>query len=492
MMSVPKVGIISFYGSENENLDWYWKGIAQAHKELREFLEKNHVDVVDSTQFFSKGVHTETELNKISRKFVNEHVEAILIETYNVPPKALFLHAVLSLPVHFALYGSFNPSLKSALGLMRSGQFIWENLRNKQAITSHRFWGVGKYMIQWIRGMSALYHLRNDTFVVFSAQTDAFSEAEYKFILDNLGGSISVVPISLVLEAAESISNKQAENFLTLLKEKGLLNFLKGKTVLKDELLHQIKFLLAVKKWVNSSRMEAINVIGFDQSACEVLREQVFNIGFLSTFLPFPVGVKDSKTSFPIVGEVDETLLFSTALLSKISYPVSAFSGAVNIADYHFFLVSSPWGAPAYYAGGSLEENNILSNINIERDCETYRDVTPGFEVSSGEMTTANLAKLPGGRYIMQIGEGWSREITPEMRQNIQWGKGWPRLAIDLGVRPYLLIQTLGSPFIALTMKRNANEIKAVCDQLQLPVMRLDSEAAVKEFRDHFRTGRVI
>ncbi len=491
MDSYPKIGILTFRIPQNTSRNGYLKNAKQATKELTQFLHDNQIVPVNSTDWFPKGIQNETELPELFRRFEQEKVEAVLVEMYDIPPTKLFLKAMVSMPVPFALYGTPHPALKSALGLIHGGQLIWENLKQPQAISSHRFWGIGRYLLRWIQGMSALYNLRKGTFVIFSEKTENYSEIEYEFLTHNLEALVSIANIRDILEIVETVSEKQAAHSLNYLLKNGLV-LTNAQNVSTKDVLHQIKFVLAFEQWMLSSEIGSINSIGFDHSTQNLLKKMNLNLGLLSTFSPYLDRKQAAKSHFPIIGEVDETLLFSSALLSKISFPVPAFCGNVHFADTHSFLISSPWGAPAYYASGLAEGPAIFSNISLQKDCDFHWGVTPGFEVLTGEVTVATLAKLPGNRYVMQMGEGWSREITQEIRQTIQWGAPWPHLAIDLGVRPYLLIQTLGSPFVSVVMKRNADEIQAVCEQLRVPVIEMDSELSIKEFRDTFRTGRAF
>ncbi|NOY78196.1 MAG: hypothetical protein GXO76_10055 [Calditrichaeota bacterium] len=487
----PKIGILTFHMPQNASLDRYAKHAKEATVELAGFLKENQVVAVHSTQWFPKGIQNESQLASLFQQFEQEKVEAVLVEMYDIPPAKLFLKAMLTMPTPFALYGTPHPSLKSALGLIRGGQLIWENLRQPQAISSHRFWGIGRYLLRWIRGMSALYNLRKGTFVIFSEKVENYSEIEYEFLTHNLEALVSIATVQDILKRIETIPEEQVDYSLDYLHKNGLALTDLHKVSPKD-VRHQIKFVLAFEQWVLSSGIPSINTVGFDTSAQKYLKEIGANLGFLSTFFPYLNPGRIPLKYFPIIGEVDETLLFTSALLSRIAFPIPAFCGSVHLADTHSFLISSPWGAPAYYATGLAEGSSIFSNISLQKDCGSGWGITPGFEVLTGEATVATLAKLPGSRYIMQIGEGWSREITSEIRQNIQWGTPWPRLAIDLGVRPYLLIQTLGSPFVSVVMKRNADEIRVVCEQLRVPVIAMDSEQSIKEFRDTFRTGRVF
>jgi len=491
MTFLPKIGILSLHMPQNAGLKWYLESSKKANENLLRFLKNNQVYVVDSRQSFPNGVRNETELSEIFATFKRERVQVVLVEMYDVPPEKLFLKAMLTMPVPFALYGTPHPALKSALGLIRGGQLIWENLKQPQAISSHRFWGVGRYLLRWIQGMSALYNLRKGTFVIFSEKTENYSETEYEFLTQNLEALVSIVNIQDILEIVETVSEKQAIHSLNYLLKNGLV-LTNAQDVSRKDVLHQIKFVLAFQRWIRSSEIESINSVGFDPSTEKFLKSLNLNIGFLSAFFPYLDRHQTAQNGFPIIRKVDETLLFTSALLSKISFPVPAFSGNVHFADTHSFLISSPWGAPAYYASGLTEGSAIFSNISIQKDCDSHWGVTAGFEALTGEVTVATLSKLPGNRYVMQMGEGWSREITQEMRQIIQWGVSWPHIAIDLGVRPYLLIQTLGSPFVSVIMKRNADEIQAVCEQLQVPVIAMDSEVSIKEFRDTFRTGRAF
>ena len=487
----PRIGILTFYIPQNASYNWYQKNAKQATEELTKFLRDNKVEVISSANWFSKGIQNEAELSKLFHRFEQERVEAVLVEMYDVPPANLFLKAMLSMPVPFALYGTPNSSLKSALGLIRGGQLIWENIKKPQVVSSHRFWGIGRYLLRWIRAMSSLYNLRNGTFVIFSEKTEGYSEIEYEFLTHNLESLVNIANIQDILEIVETIPEEHALRSLDYLVKNGLALASDPNVPTKDVLL-QIKFALAFKQWVLSSGIASINIAAFDNSTQKFLKKMNLNLGFLSTFFPYLDQKQSSRNQFPIIGEVDETLLFTSALLSKISFPTPAFSGMVHFADTHFFLITSPWGAPAYYASGLYEGSSIFSNISLQKDCNSHCGTTPGFEVLTGEVTMATLAKLPGNRYIMQMGEGWSREITSEMRQNIRWGTNWPRLAIDLGVRPYLLIQSLGSPFVSSVMKRNADEIQIVCEQLRVPIIAVDSESSIKEFRDTFRTGRAF
>ncbi len=487
----PKIGIVAFCISQNTPHPDYQRSAKQATEELTKFLRDNQIVTIHSKEWFPKGIQNEMELAELFGRFEKEKVKAILVEMYDIPPKKLFLKAMLSMPAPFALYGTPHSSLKSALGLIRGGQFIWENLKQPQAISSHRFWGIGRYLLRWIRGMSAFYNLRKGTFVIFSEKAEIYSEIEYEFLTHNLESLVSIAAIQDILKIIETISEKQAADSLDFLVRNGL-SLAAAKNVSVEDLHHQIKFVLAFKQWVFSSGIEGINGVAFDNTTQKFFKRLNLNLGFLSTFFPYLDPEKSIQKNFPILGEIDETLLFTSALLSKISFPVPAFSGNVHLADSHSFLISSPWGAPAFYASGLAEGAGIFSNISLQKDCDSHRGITPGFEVLTGEATVATLARLPGNRYIMQMGEGWSREITGEIRQTIQWGTPWPHLAIDLGVRPYLLIQTLGSPFVSVIMKRNADEIQAVCEQLRVPVVAMDSELSIKEFRDTFRTGRVF
>lgn len=489
----PKIGIVSFFIRKNEKLSWFQKAVQESHRELCDFLEKSHIDYSDTTALSSgKGIRNEADLEAVLQKLEREGVSAVLVEMTDIPPTKLFLKTVAALPVPFALLGNPHPGLKSAPGLVRGSQLIWENLSDREAVASHRLWGVGRYMLHWVYGMHALHNLKKGEFVIFSDETDPVTYANYNFILDTLGSEIVSFPVSNLVALKEAVASKKAEKLLREFQRLGLHIELPENTETSGQLIEHLKFLIAFESWLQEdSDLASPNVVAFDQAALEYLRKCDLNPAFLTTFLPVLAQLEGRELNFSVVGEAEETLLFSVGMLTRVAAPNQAFSGLIHMANQHFFMVSSPWGASAFFAGGGLAESEALANVTVQPNCETHWGLMPGFEVLTGEVTVANLARLPGGKFIMQIGEGWSREITLEMRQALRWGQSWPKIAIDLGIPPYLLIQTLGSPAVSLSMKRFAKEIQVICEQLHLPMMSLDSERELKEFRNIFRMGRM-
>ena len=493
MENRPKIGIVSFYIEKNEKLPWFQQAVAESHRELREFLKESHIGVADTTTLSDgKGIGSEADVKAVLDMLKRERVSAVLVEITDIPPTDLFVKTTAAFPVPFALLGNPNPGLKSAPGLVRAGQLIWEKMKEPGAVAAHRLWGVGRYMLHWVYGMHALHGLKRGEFVLFSDEEGQDDVEKYPFLLEKLGARMFEFPVRDLIVLKETVSQKQAERVLKTLKDLGLHLSISEEPEAASLLFDHLKFLKAFTDWVEKdSGLASPNVVAFDESALNQLQRLNLNPAFLTTFAPVLAKIEGREMSFPVVGQADETLLFSAGMLSRVAAPNQAFSGLIHMANQHFFMVSSPWGASAYYAGGGLAENEALANITVQSNCETHWGLIPGFEVLTGEVTVANLARLPGGQFILQIGEGWSREINSEMREALRWGQSWPKIAIDLGIPPYLLIQTLGSPVVSLTMKRFAKEIQVICEQLHLPMMSLDSERELKEFRNIFRMGRM-
>ncbi len=492
MKNRPKIGIVSFHIARNEKLSWFQKAVNEAHRELCDFLEESHIRYVDTTTLFSgRGIRNATDVEKVQEKLRAEKVSAVLVEMTDSPPADLFLKTVSSFSVPFALLGNPHPGLKSALGLVSGGQLIWEKLNDQDAVASHRLWGVGRYMLHWVYGMHALYNLKQGEFVVFSEEEKSPTGGTESFLSKMVQAQVVRRPVRRLIALKETVSEKQAEKLLRDFQKLGL-HLISDKPDFQEKVIEHLKFLKAFDSWfTKDSDLNSPNVMAFDASALQALQEFDLNPAFLSTFAPVLAQMDGREMAFPFVGQAEETLLFSASLLSRVASPAQSFSGLIHMANQHFFMVSSPWGASAFFAGGGLVENEALANISVQPNCAIHWGLMPEFEVLTGEVTVANLARLPGGQLVLQVGEGWSREITEEMRQTLKWGQAWPKIAIDLGIPPYLLIQTLGAPVVTLSMKRFAKEIQVICEQLHLPMMSLDSERELKEFRNVFRMGRM-
>ncbi|MBN2072517.1 MAG: hypothetical protein JW770_01055, partial [Actinobacteria bacterium] len=113
-----------------------------------------------------------------------------------------------------------------------------------------------------------------------------------------------------------------------------------------------------------------------------------------------------------------------------------------------------------------------------------------GKEISA--ITVARLTRIRGKHY-MQLGKG--RGLDARKVLNLKYGenidrhlgKAWGKVVIDLGVSARNFVKVIGANHLTVTAGDFTEEIEIFCRQVDIPVVRIDSDQEMESFYKDIR-----
>lgn len=486
----PKVGIISFtdpretaFAIERERY------IEKSHIDLKDFLQKREVEVCDPVNELRKGwrdvfgIRSISEVNQCALRFKSEDIHALIIGCWHWTEPMLPIHLVRELNLPLLLFTQDDPTWAGAVHLSATGASLWEAAPNHHAVIHERVIGDKEQVLRWIRGVTALQRLKKSSLLLWGGTYCLRMEHlqdDIPRLKSFLVGDILSEGQYILIKRAEEISLRRVDSFLKWLQEGGVQITYDGSMLTEEVLKKQIALYLAARDRLQE--LEGESLLGASLKCQPELSVEYGVTGCLiPSFLPFGEDSEGPREIIATVCEGDIKGLISCALLEQIAPETPPLFGDLKYIGRDHIIISNCGGSSIYYAANSTRAKDVLPKVTIKGQCQGESGGAVGYDGAPGEITLARLTKIKG-QYYMQLGLGKIREITPQVRENIKWGRMWPHVAIDLGVNPQKLARIIGSNHLSGTPSNLLEEVFYACREAEIPVVRIDSEEQMEEF----------
>jgi len=486
----PAVGVLSFTAElKRSGLDDLERRNRRLHQELVTYLESQGMTIVDPAASMvgegSFGVHTQDQVSAAARILRDQGAEAVVLGLWNWTDCILAKHLASELPLPLALFTEDDIRFAGHVAIAAVGATLWQCPPNEYALRHFRT--VDKEeLVTWLRGVTSLSKLRSGSILMWGGSyclkmehlEDDFTTLKLQWVKD-----ILVESEYYLIKRSEQIRECQGERisrFVTWLRDGGAQITFDDEMFDASILRTQVSMYLAAKDRL--AELEGEHIIGVSiRDQPELSMEYGVTSCLLPAFLPFPVDAEGSKEIVPTVCEGDVKGLITCALLGYIRPDVPPLFGDLRIGP-DYVLISNCGGASVFYAARSNEPAEVLPRITLRGQCQGASGGAIGFLGERGPITMARLTRI-GRDYFMQLGFGEAMPYPREKANEYHIGPMWPFTAIDLGVDPKEVLKTVGSNHFSAMIGNVVEEVGYACQQVGIPVVRLDSIEDMRAFR---------
>ncbi len=487
----PKVGILSFteprettaFVSQRENY------IQDRHRELRSYLERNRVSVVDplsemrsaGDKYF--GLRKMAEVEEAVRRLRSEGIEALVIGCWHWTEPMLPLYATRELNLPVSLFTEDDPTWAGATNISATGASLWEEAPNRHALTHERILADKSTLVKWVRGVTALERLKRSSLLLWGGTYCLRMEHlqdDIPRLKSFLVGDILTEGQYILIRRAEKMPPSRINAFLTWLNE-NRVQISYDETMLSEQLLRrQIALYLAARDRLQELGEERIVGVSV-RCQPELSEEYGVTACLLPSFLPFGEDNEGERRIVSAVCEGDIKGLLTSALLANLSAGVPALFGDLKYVGKDYLIISNCGGSSVYYARNSNQASKVLPYVRIKGQCQGAAGGAVGYDGQPGPLTVARLIRIRG-QYFFQMGLGESLEITSQIRERIKWGRMWPHIAISLGVDPAKLTRVAGSNHYSAIPGDFTAELRYAAREAGIPVVPIDSDEGLEDF----------
>ncbi|NPV53927.1 MAG: hypothetical protein HPY71_10440 [Firmicutes bacterium] len=430
----------------------------------------------------------------------------------------VYLQREMNLPT--LLYAERDPSRPDAgvTCLAAVGCSLWEEAPNRHAITHRRLRDDRDGVIRWVRGVSAYQKLRRSTLLLWGGSCALRME----HLLDDIPrlksfliGEVLTEDQYMLVKRADRILAREpgrVDSFLKWLETGGAKIVYDPVMVTRESLSKQVALYLAARdrlKELEDERIIGVSIKCQPELSCEYGATACF----LPAFLPFGVDAEGPRDVIATVCEGDIKGLISSVLLQKVaSNGIDAGDGAWDessrgvmsgsiggtlgcrvcdrlsrvvggevpalFGDFNdyapgYIVISNCGASSVYYAANSARPEDVLGRLTISAQCQGVAGAAIGYFAPEARVTVARLSRV-NGRYFLQLGVGRSVRMPDEAVREVAWGRSWPRMAVDLGIRTELLLDVASGNHFSIIPGDYSQEVIHACREAGIPVMRID------------------
>jgi L-fucose/D-arabinose isomerase len=506
MNNQPEVAIITFTDDREDGISSpeVESFLEQKQMELKEFLELNGIDVADPLGELRKdskgwyGVRNLEDVDGIIRILSNYSFEGVIIGawTWSSPMTVMEFVRKISKPI---LYYTENDPMSGNLSQMSATcASLMEWGINTHALKHERCFDDRDCVLKWIKAVSAYNKIRESAMLLWGGT--------YAVRMEQLQDDIPRLKSFLIrdvlfedqyilINRAEKILKNQQERidkFKNWLLENGLKIKYDNSMLTHEAFDKQIALLISARDRLKD--MEADNINGVSiKCQPEIYKEYGVNACTLPAFLPLAFNENGKQKIYPTVCEGDIKGLLTSMILFFLNNEVPpAFGDLVSVEDDYIEFANCGagslfWSANSNDIRKTLKNTEAVSNIHgVSGAAFSYY----GKELD--EITVARLTRIRGKHY-MQLGKG--RALDARKILNLKYGKKisghlgqtWGKIVIDLGVKAQNFVKVIGANHLTMTKGDFTEEIEILCRQVDIPVVRIDSDRDMKEFYKNIR-----
>jgi L-fucose isomerase len=502
----PRIAVVAFtddrdvglYSAEVEN------HIRRKQGELKRFLEHAGIEIIDPLGEIRDrgavpyGIRNLSDIESTVALLAGRNIHAAIIGSWNWSPPMLVMDFVRKLAKPVLYYSENDPMSGSLSQMSAAGASLMEWGGNRYALTHDRNFGDRTELIAWVKAVTAHARMREcalmlwgGTYAVKMEQLQDDIPRLKSFMIREV---LSEDQLVLVSRAEKIIKGQRGriDSFIRWITEKGLKIKHDGRMVTEESLNKQVALLLAARDRLSELKGENIGGVSI-KCQPEIYQEYGVNACTLPAFLPFAYNEEGTQPVYPTVCEGDIKGLLTSVLLHTLNPSVPpAFGDLISVGDDHIEFANCGagslfWAAHSMEPGKAFEHVSALGNIHgVSGAAFSY------YGKAADRVTVARLTRIHGN-YYMQLGAGYAYDAEDFLKKllgervNRHLGHTWGKVVINLGVKAHNFVKVAGANHLSATLGDVAQEVELVCRMWGIPVVRIDSDEALKRFYTEIR-----
>ncbi len=497
-MSQPRVGVVtftdgrdSFFSQDRESY------LRSQHQQVVDFLRQHGCEVIDPMQVLRDetegwfGVRRYTDAEFCARFLRGQGAECMIIHSPFWTPPMLTIDVVRETDLPTLLYTTDDVKMPGTVSISAVGASLQESGVNRHALTHERIRGKPEQILPWVRGMAAVQKMRKSAVMLWGGTYSLHMEhlqddivALKRFMIRDI---LNEGEYALIRRAEKILAQEpeRAQHFLDWLKSNGTHIIYDDLSATPRNFQMQIGYYLAARDRLAELKDE--NICGVSIRCQPTLSVEYGIVGCtLPAFLPFGMDDLGEKPVISTVCEGDIKGLMSAVLLQKIRPDVGPIFGDFKYVGEDFFAISNCGAASVWWASRTNNPAEALPHVTIQANVEGFTGAAVGYMGKAGAVTVARLGRVKG-QYFMHLGVGESVAVEGPVKDKVMqmFGPMWPNVMVHMDSSPELMFRTAASNHPVATDGDVSAEVEYACRELNIPIVRLDSNESMQAYFDH-------
>jgi L-fucose isomerase-like protein len=497
----PRIAIVTFtddrdvglYSREVENR------LRKKQSELKKVLTHGGVEIIDPLEEIRSpgelpyGIRSLQDIGRVISVLTQRSVDAAIIGSWNWSPPMLVMDFVRKLAKPVMYYAENDPLSGSLSQLSAAGASLMEWGGNRYGLTHERCFGDRSELLAWTRAVRAFTRMRESavllwggTYAVKMEQLQDDVPRLKSFMVREILSEDQLVLVS----RAEHIIKSQRErldSFIRWITERGLRIVYDSTMVTEESLYKQAALLIAARDRLSELKGENIRGVSI-KCQPEVYYEYGVTACTLPAFLPFAYSEEGSQPVFPTVCEGDIKGLLTSVLLHTLNPSVPpAFGDLISVGDDHIEFANCGAGS-LFWAANSMDPDRAFSHVSAVGNVHGVSGASFSYYgKAADQVTVARLTRIRG-EYYMQLGAGSAYDAEDFLKKllgeavNRHLGHTWGKVVVNLGVGANNFVKAVGANHLSATLGDVTREAELVCRMWGIPVVRIDSDEALRRF----------
>ena len=502
----PTIAIVTFTDDRDDGISSpeVEQFLRDKQGELKRFLKLNNVDVVDPLEGLRKneegwyGIRNLKDVKEVADILSGNSFEGVIIGAWTWAPPMIAMEFVRKISKPILYYTENDPFSGNLSQFSATCSSLMEWGINIHAIKHERCFGDRDYVLKWSRAISAYSKMRESAMLLWGGT--------YAVKMEHLQDDIPRLKSFLIRDVlfedqyilvnrAEKIIRNQQERidtFKNWLIKNGL-NIKYDKKMLTDEAFtKQIALLLSARDRLSDLEMENINGVSI-KCQPEIYKEYGVNACTLPAFLPLSFNENGEQKIYPTVCEGDIKGLLTSMILFFLNNEVPPAFGDLISAEDDYIEFANCGAGSLFWAANSNNVKETLKNTGAVGNIHGVSGAAFSyFGKELDEITISRLVRIRG-RHYMQLGKAKALDakkvLTKKYGERIKdhLGQTWGKIVIDLGVSAKNFVKVIGANHLTATSGDFTEEIEIFCRQVDIPVLRIDSDKNMEEFYSNIR-----
>jgi len=504
--SKPKIAILTFtddrdVGVSSKEVENF---LRKKQEGLKEFLLKNEIEVIDPLSKIRNadddwyGLRKLSEIKAICEILKAQEIDGLLVGAWTWSPPMLIIEMLRRTDLPLMYYTENDPANGGLSQFTATGASLMEWGVNDHALKHERNFGNKEIIIKWARSMHAVKQMQDSALLLWGGS--------YAVKMEHLQDDIPKLKTFLIrdiltedqyilVNRAEKILKNEFDrinNFISWVKSCGMeINF-DGRMLTEESFNKQIALLIAARDRLKALKDENIRGVSI-KCQPEIYYEYGVDACTLPAFLPFAFNEEGEQNIYPTVCEGDIKGLLTSLILFSINNKIPpAFGDLISIED-DYIEFGNCGGHSIFWANNSLNPKAVLSKIKAVANNHGVSGAAFNFfSVPAKVITAARLTRIKG-KYYMQFGVGEALDAETCLKSklgdflNTHLGCVWGKNVIDLGVKAENFVKVFGANHLNVTLGDISKELEYFCRELNIPVVRLDSDSDMERFYNYIR-----